>query len=404
MLLDTKPLELITEDDLQSLIDNGVSEGRTIEYKSELPGEKSSDKREFLADVSSFANTGGGHLIYGMKTADGVPTEICGLQVPDPDGAVLRLDNLIRDGIRPLMRREVQPIIFKDTNKGVAIVIRVPRGYASPYQIVFEKDYRFYSRDSAGKHRLEVEQLRVAFELLSTTSEQIRNFRIDRLAKIVAGDTPVAMKDSPKVVMHIIPFGAFEPSARFDLSSLADASGIDRLPCPTFSSGYVYYRVNFDGLMRWEKGVGETVADSYVQLFRTGIIEVVDGKLIQKPWEGLPGKPWIPARDYEDALIRVLPFYLTVQRALGVTPPLYVMLSVLGVKGYHVTLREYSGQARSQPLHPIDRDDLLVPEVQLDNFECDPAEVLRPPFEAVWNAGGFVRALTYDASGARIKV
>lgn len=54
----SKNLSEVVEDDLRSLISNGVNEGRMIEYKRELPGNSDGDKKESLADVSSFANTG----------------------------------------------------------------------------------------------------------------------------------------------------------------------------------------------------------------------------------------------------------------------------------------------------------------------------------------------------------
>jgi len=62
----SKRLEDIGEVELDSLIANGVPEGKTIEYKKVLPGNFDGDKKEFLADVSSFANTAGGDLIFGI--------------------------------------------------------------------------------------------------------------------------------------------------------------------------------------------------------------------------------------------------------------------------------------------------------------------------------------------------
>lgn len=59
----SKGIEQITEEDLQNLIGNSVSERKTIEYKQTLPGNSDSDKKEFLADVSSFANASSGDLI-----------------------------------------------------------------------------------------------------------------------------------------------------------------------------------------------------------------------------------------------------------------------------------------------------------------------------------------------------
>ena len=40
--------------------------------------EADADKKELLKDMSSFANTSGGHILIGMDTDDGVPVEIAG--------------------------------------------------------------------------------------------------------------------------------------------------------------------------------------------------------------------------------------------------------------------------------------------------------------------------------------
>jgi hypothetical protein len=63
-----KPLDSIDENDLQDLIDHEVPEGKTIEYKKSLPGNKDKDKKEFLSDVSSFANAIGSKLLCPILT------------------------------------------------------------------------------------------------------------------------------------------------------------------------------------------------------------------------------------------------------------------------------------------------------------------------------------------------
>lgn len=58
-----KKINDITIDDIQSLIDNSACESKLLEYKKELKIESDSDKKEFLADISSFANCTGGDFI-----------------------------------------------------------------------------------------------------------------------------------------------------------------------------------------------------------------------------------------------------------------------------------------------------------------------------------------------------
>src|SRR5579871_3610339 len=108
-----KTIEAITEADLQSLVDQGEAnrESKTIEYKSAWPSGKDQDKHEFLADVSAFANTAGGDLIYGIESKAGVPVNLGGMALPDTDAACLFAHQVIESGLTPRVPRiEVQPI------------------------------------------------------------------------------------------------------------------------------------------------------------------------------------------------------------------------------------------------------------------------------------------------------
>jgi len=95
-----KPFDAISKSDIEALVENQVREGRTIEYKLVLPGNSDEEKREFLADISSFANAGGGDLLYGISATDGIPQDALGL-VGNLDAELLRLENLIRDSLDP---------------------------------------------------------------------------------------------------------------------------------------------------------------------------------------------------------------------------------------------------------------------------------------------------------------
>jgi len=375
-----KPLESIVEADLRSLIDNGVAEGKTIEYKQLLPDNTYDKKKEFLADVSSFANAAGGHLIIGVREESGVPVEICGLQNIDSDDEILRLENMIRDNIEPrIPGLSIHPVSLEPS--GVVIVIRVPRSWAQPHVVKFQHHWRFYSRNSAGKYPLDVSELRAAFMLSETTADRIRLFRTERLGKIIAGETPVALEGSARIVLHIVPISAFDPSVRFDVSSLArDKDHVE----PIHSSGF-YRRHNFDGFLTYSSAFERNLASTYLQVFRNGSIEAVEAALLN-PRNG--ERLLIPGHIYEREVLHGLSRFLSVQKQLGVEPPLFVMLSLLGVYGYVMAVdRIYPPRD-----YPIDRNDLVIPEVDL-------GDVMRPAFDAVWNATGWPRSKNYDENG-----
>jgi predicted HTH transcriptional regulator len=74
---------------MQELIENKVLEGKEIEYKRDKIGNKDNEKKEFLQDVSSFANSGTGYIILGIDEGDGkqkgFPISIVGIEVSSLD-------------------------------------------------------------------------------------------------------------------------------------------------------------------------------------------------------------------------------------------------------------------------------------------------------------------------------
>ena len=380
-----KPLELLEESDLQTLLDDEVPEGKTIDYKEALPGNSDSDKKEFLYDISAFANASGGHLIFGIKEDGGVPTDICGLDIPDADAVILKLENSIRDGITPRIPGVAARAISL-SNDRVVIVFRIPRSFSQPHMTTFKNASKFYSRNSAGKYQLDVGELRTAFTLSQNTTDRIRSFRHKRLEMILSGETPINMDAGAKIVLHIIPIGAFDPASNLDVASLKQQS-----PALLYETGKTGRsgRYNFDGFLSFSD-----TYPSYTQTFRNGIIEAVDACMV------------IPIndrtniqREYEEKIIQGVNKYTSIQEKLGAEPPFFIFLSLLDVKGYSMSGNSLSNFGSLRANHQIERNNLLVPEVMIESFDFESSKVMKPIFDAVWNACGYSGSQNYDDSG-----
>ena len=135
-----RPLNDISEADLTALITNGVAEGRTIDYKRALPGNADADRKEFLADTSSFSNTAGGDLVFGMDEAGGLPTQIVGVQAADLDLEIRRLDSILAAGLSPRIRYAMRTVTTAAGER--VLVLRVERSWAGPHRVVFQQQDR----------------------------------------------------------------------------------------------------------------------------------------------------------------------------------------------------------------------------------------------------------------------
>ena len=176
----------LSEADLQSLIDTGVPEGMAIDYKRAPYGRGDADVKEFLKDISSFANTILGHLIMGVDKSNGVPTTIMPITHLDPDKEVQRLESMMRDGITPRItgvRTKAIPI----AGGGFVIVLRVPRSWNPPHQVSARNTNQFYVRNSAGAHEVSIDELRTLFNFGAAAQDRTRAFRQEWLAMIRSG-------------------------------------------------------------------------------------------------------------------------------------------------------------------------------------------------------------------------
>jgi len=388
-----KNIEQITEEDLQALIDNSVLEGKTIEYKESLPSNLDRDKIEFLADISSFANASGGDLIYGIIEGSGIPKTLEGLIIENVDQEISRLDSIIRDGIEPrILGIKLQPI--KLSNSKMALIIRVYKSWISPHRVSFKGHDKFYSRSANGKYPLDVVELRVAFNLSETITERIRRFREDRISKIFANETPVPFYDTAKIALHLIPIISFNPAQIYEISKIASRPEELR---PIYLSG-LNHRYNFDGFLTYSSLI-EGKSHSYVQLFKNGIIEAVDGYLLDPSHHD--ERLLIPSVAYEKELIKSLPDYLSILKTLNVELPIFIFLSLLGVKGYLMAFDQWEFQ---DEVHTIDRDALLLPEIVIESYEVSAKDILRPCFDSIWNACGFPRTLNYNDAGEWVSI
>jgi len=136
MLISGKLFSDIKEIDLRSLIEDQVAEGKNIEYKSALPNNSDRDKKEFLADISSFSNASGGYIFFGVTENNGLPVDLKGLGDVDTDAEILRFENLLRDSISPRLPGISIRAISIEGN-GLVLAIHIPKSWASPHMVTY---------------------------------------------------------------------------------------------------------------------------------------------------------------------------------------------------------------------------------------------------------------------------
>src|SRR5260221_14316001 len=119
----------------------------------------------------------------------------------------------------------------------------------------------------------------------------MQGFVTERTSIIGLGDSPIPLLTNAKIVIHLIPISSFSQTKTNDFLSakcikdLRPLNGGSRTP-----------RYNLDGLISSSMTRTKFGHDSYIQLFRNGIIETVNAEFL----EPNNGRLWIPASSSKD--------------------------------------------------------------------------------------------------------
>lgn len=148
------------EEDLLGLINEGVQESLTLDYKQSAALDKRNpkSKSDLSKDVSAFANSAGGVLVYGIVEEDNhLPVKI--------DAGLDPLD-ITREWIEQVINSTIQQridgfrikqVLLKQTNPGrVGYVIYVPQSTRAPHMASDHIFYKRYNYQSIAMEEYEV--------------------------------------------------------------------------------------------------------------------------------------------------------------------------------------------------------------------------------------------------------
>ncbi len=145
-----------TPTDIQSLIDNSVEESIHLDFKAAAALDKSEKKKDEIAkDVSSFANSDGGIIVYGISEK-----EHCADSLSFIDGNTYTkewIEQVINSKInKKIVGVQIFPVRFDNKITQTVYVVKIPRSDNIPHMSSDRRYYRRYNFVSVPMEEYEV--------------------------------------------------------------------------------------------------------------------------------------------------------------------------------------------------------------------------------------------------------
>ena len=140
----------------EQLINDRIEEDLHLEYKREI----GTNTGEIAKDLSAFANSDGGYIIYGIEEDNHKPKQI----IPITGAGIKeRLDQVAQSGIDPILNVKILPVdVNVNGNTGQVFLIYIPKKY--PILHYAKKKNRFYYRSNFISTPMERYQIEQAFK------------------------------------------------------------------------------------------------------------------------------------------------------------------------------------------------------------------------------------------------
>lgn len=254
-------------------------------------------------------------------------------------------------------------------------MIRVPQSWAGPHRI--KTNQHFYVRDGQRKRQLDVPEIRSLFLRSADQARLVRDFRTERLSKIMSGEAPHRLVDGPLLIVHLVP-----TQSALGLVQVNPVQYTER-PLPVLWETAGTARLNIDGALVVKSESIE--CDGYSQFFRNGFFESTYVLRYKEQ-----GKYALGGREYEQHIVNLLGKFRSELDHLDINSECAVMLSLL--RADEVKFSTQSNFVYKPAL--FDRKTLILPDVIMLE-DAMPEQALKPAFDLMWQAAGLTGSKNY---------
>jgi hypothetical protein len=175
----------LTEETLRQFLSLGIPEGFHLDYKESLSGNNEKEaKREFLKDVTAFANAAGGQLFLGVKEpSEGVTIDAQLVGLINGDTIAQDLERLASTSIDPRIPG-LRVVRVQLANGRTCVIVHIPLSLGRPHMVNYMGHRSFYVRHSESSFPMTTHEVREAVLTSSSAEARARMFLDQRLREV----------------------------------------------------------------------------------------------------------------------------------------------------------------------------------------------------------------------------
>jgi len=227
MFLTIQELNSLGEAHLRAFLELAIPECLYLDYKVAFTGASDKDsKREFLKDVTAFANAAGGQIVFGAKEpSDGQTVDDALVGIDGVEAIAQDLERLCSTSIDPRMSGLGFFRVPLATGKS-CLIVNVPQSLSRPHMVSHAGHRSFYVRHSESSFPMTTHELREA--VLQSASAELRAQQrvLNRVNQLRLEIEP----SKPTIVLQAAPLISLESKwdvlgQKFDSAIRSGASG-----------------------------------------------------------------------------------------------------------------------------------------------------------------------------------
>lgn len=380
----SKRADQLTEADLHLLVESGATEDERLEFKRDMYGTGTDDKREMVRDIISMANLHGGLILVGVdEDEDGVASAIPGVEGATHDQRIL---SSAQANVSPrLAGFRVLPIPLD--NGRLVVAIELPESLSGPHMTTFHEENVFWLRHGRQKAKMTVDEVQFAFFRRMHSGGMIEEFFADRRRH-----ENLEFQDGRVLMLQAAPL-----FMREDLFDLSDPEIVQLLrnaprhPVLYSSCSEGEPRPSLQG-----RKVEATASwREYLELSRGGYLEFSSAQIEEGPS--------INSMAILGLTYSFVHLYRRLLEVSAIGTPVLFALTVIRAAAANLWVPPRVARATAgRPPRMWNKSHIEVPTLYVQDLQVEADSVVRHLNDRLWNAFGYECCLALQANGSVI--